>query len=1214
MVLRYEGSMKIRPLKNKNPPSATVRAKTLARSSIKARLNGLVLGSVALSTVPVFGLLSYQEAVRTAENRWAVMKTAADVLASSSLEAAQNRDAERAFGAIRAVSRTPGISYARIRLASGEILAENGAGARLRSNVVVRADANKPDLRALLLTKSIQVEAPIIANNKEIGKVIVTHQFSGLFGQIIDALSGMVVLSLLALAGSLMVSLRLQRKLISPLVGLRDFVISTRKKLESHDRYQMRAPREANDEVGDLAEGINALLEAISERDVLIEAQVDGLEREVSLRTDQYRLARDEADYATKAKSQFLATMSHEIRTPMNGVLVMGELLSKESLSARARRLTETLIKSGQSLLMVINDILDFSKIEAGKMELEIREIDVMSTLEPVMELFYAKALEKNLGFELIIDPDAPKILRADSVRVSQIVSNLISNALKFTQKGHVLVQLLRDKSDGYVRIIVSDTGLGLSLEQQKKLFTAFGQADISTTRKHGGTGLGLSIVKSLTEAMGGDVGVKSSLGQGSHFLVRLKSVNEAESCALPALNNHPRLQIITQSDARLNNLTTLFTHAGAVIVRELPDWLLIDRVLWENLDESKTARPIFSRIILMSGIEDDHAQKIIDEQGAGAVMRLPLRHSDLVCLAQAINLDQIPDFDHGSDKDKLEISYRHAKILVVDDVLVNIEIAKEALSQFGISPFEAHNGQEALEFLAKNNLDLVLMDGSMPVMDGFEATRRWRATEAMGETAQAALPIIAMTAHVVGEAAFSWREAGMNDVLTKPFRLDDLGAILEKYLDPALRESKMIKAHPLVKSEEESAKKSDDSLCVFWDEKIAGELFSKLKGPQKDFALRVFNLYVSHAPEAFAQAQKAFSDHDLNALAKAVHALKGMSYNIGARGVAEQANAIEKAIRVDPRPIKSDDLLALEQVIKTTLGDIEARITQKDGLIASPTPHITLKDTLVDEERLMFIELKAAIKDGAFDIAYQPIFDRLGEKIVSAEALIRWPRTDKPNISPAVFIPLAERNGLIGALGALVREKVFKQAVKWQTVPIAINMSPLELNESDFISNISDLVKKRDIDPALIVFELTETAFVDDPIHTLDMMRKLKSLGFKLALDDFGAGYSSLTALHRFPFDKVKIDKAFVSALDEAPKEALEALAIIQAVSGLGRAFGLQVVAEGVETVNQHHHLKAAGIHALQGYLFSKPLTGDDFIRLVTKIKTEPKPSVQMR
>jgi len=251
-------------------------------------------------------------------------------------------------------------------------------------------------------------------------------------------------------------------------------------------------------------------------------------------------------------------------------------------------------------------------------------------------------------------------------------------------------------------------------------------------------------------------------------------------------------------------------------------------------------------------------------------------------------------------------------------------------------------------------------------------------------------------------------------------------------------------------------------------------------------------------------------------------------------------------------------------------------------------------------EEKSLYESLQKGIEAGDFEMVYQPIYDRLGEKVITAEALIRWQRQDGPQTGPAVFIPLAEKTGLITKLGAFARKRVLEQAMSWNRVPIAINLSPLELGADDFLPSLDRLINETGYSPAYLVLEITETAFVAEPEKTRAILQSIRDRGIKLALDDFGSGYSSLTALHRFPFDKVKIDREFVNALDGDSKTALEALAIIQAVAGLGRAFGLQVVAEGIETKTQHHHLKAAGVHALQGYLFSKPLSASDFEALL--------------
>lgn len=260
------------------------------------------------------------------------------------------------------------------------------------------------------------------------------------------------------------------------------------------------------------------------------------------------------------------------------------------------------------------------------------------------------------------------------------------------------------------------------------------------------------------------------------------------------------------------------------------------------------------------------------------------------------------------------------------------------------------------------------------------------------------------------------------------------------------------------------------------------------------------------------------------------------------------------------------------------------------------------MKSVQDDPEAALIREIEAGIEAGAFEMEYQPIYDRTGTEVVSAEALMRWRRGDRAPIGPAVFIPVAERAGLITRLGTFARRRVLETAANW-AVPVAINVSPIELDKPGFVAGVRALLDETGFDAKHLILEVTETAFLGDPDRVRQLFNDLRAMGIKLALDDFGVGYSSLTALHRFPFDKIKIDREFVMALDGEPRAALEALAIIQAVTGIGRAFGMQVTAEGIETASQHSHLKAAGVHTMQGYLFGKAMPANAFSNLIGKV-----------
>ena len=1156
--------------------------------SIRSRLNVLVLGSVLFTTLPVAGLFTWSETTRQAQSRWTQMKTAADVLAGSAVDAVLANDATRAFGAIRAVSRTPGIIYARVEsdIAAPDgahtLLAENGTGARLRHDVRLSADARNPSIRALVLTKSIEVAAPVIYDGHRIGQVVVVHETHGIAADLLRSIGAIFGIASGALALALIAARRLQNVMTEPLAQLTTSVAAMAETADYSAKSVEHVTVQSRDEVGRLVEGFNAMLDAIRQRDATIQAQVRGLEGEVAARTADYVAARDEALAATAAKSDFLATMSHEIRTPMNGVMVMAELLAADSLPAKARRHAQTIVKSGRSLLAVINDILDFSKIEAGKLDIELIEVDILDLTDDIISLFQARAREKGIELVASAHPDAPRLVPADPVRLGQVLSNLISNALKFTESGFVIVQIEPNPdSDRFYhtwKLSVRDSGIGIAADKLPNIFAAFTQEDQTTTRRFGGTGLGLSIAKRLVEAMGGDISVTSQQGRGTRFQVVLPAGEPVTTCAPPTVEDVPVALRISGHYTRAA-LQRRLEAAGCVITELSPAAVIADSA-------HRSAGDIAGeRLVLLADPEDSEADNQVRQGRAACILPAPVRHRDLDSLILRLRDGlSLVIAEPDAPLNFIDQAWPDARVLVVDDAEVNREVACEALARFGITAQTANDGAQALERLEHEDFDLILMDGSMPVMDGFEATRRLRLRES--RSSDTATPVIALTAHVVGPAANLWRDAGMDGVLHKPFTLKDLGDILQQWLPAAL--SREPAADPVLDALEDDAAGQapitvDEAL---FDPAVAGPLLDGLDAGRGEFVRRVLGLYRSHAPDCIIRMQQARSDGDDDAIASAAHALKSMSLNIGARAVSEATAAIERAVRQEGRKITADD-------IATTRALLEATLVRLDDMVEGG---VRMTVAAEDPEQAMVRELRDAIAAGAFEMKYQPIFDRTGMTAISAEALVRWDRGDRPPIGPDVFIPLAEREGLICDIGALARRKVLTEAAQWGHIPVAINVSPIELDQPNFVSGLKTLLHQTGYDPARLVLEVTETAFMGEPARIKLLFQELHGMGIKLALDDFGVGYSSLTALHRFPFDKIKIDREFVHALDGDHRSALEALAIIQAVTGIGRAFGMQVVAEGIETASQHQHLKAAGVHAMQGWLFGRPMSAAGF------------------
>jgi signal transduction histidine kinase/CheY-like chemotaxis protein len=532
------------------------------------------------------------------------------------------------------------------------------------------------------------------------------------------------------------------------------------------------------------------MLDQIGSRDQALEQHRAGLERTVDERTRELADARDVAESANRAKSDFLATMSHEIRTPMNGMLVMAELLAGTELPARQQRYAETIARSGPDAphhhQRYPRHLQNRSR-QAGTRTGQGADRDRhRGRPRPVLE----KASSKNLDLAASIGPDVPAVIEADPVRLSQIVSNLVNNALKFTESGYVRVNVQRQGErlprSGGAPLLRRGYGIGIAADKVDTIFEAFSQADQSTTRRFGGTGLGLSICQRLVGAMGGRIWVESAPGKGSQFkfTVAVHALEQAPPHApgagrnaIVALEAEASRAVLaeTLAEAGYSVLPAGLGQSGAAdLVFADPDWIEANAGTRRRAGE----RAI---VICVAGVGNGKVDPLLAAGLADGVLGQPIasnRVREMLAAIAAGDLSSLLETRRSEPTAELP-QLSGLSVLVADDSAVNREVVTEALSRLNARTRTVEDGQQALEAYKSGRFDIVLMDCSMPVMDGFAATRAIRAHES--EAGVERTPIVALTAHVAGSAADSWRDAGMDDYLTKPFTMRSLSECLAR-------------------------------------------------------------------------------------------------------------------------------------------------------------------------------------------------------------------------------------------------------------------------------------------------------------------------------------------------------------------------------------------------------------------------------------------------
>ncbi|WP_461207392.1 response regulator [Clostridium sp. DL1XJH146] len=701
----------------------------------------------------------------------------------------------------------------------------------------------------------------------------------------------------------------------------------------------------------------------------------DELEKRVEDRTIKLKEAKEIAEEANKSKSNFLANMSHEIRTPMNAIMGLNHLLSNTEIKPFQKDYIDKIDDASRTLLRIINDILDFSKIEAGKLELENIKFNIDKVMENLSNLLVVKARNKNIVLNFGREEDVPDALIGDPLRLEQILSNLLSNAIKFTEEGEVdvLVSLLENNEDDIkIQFEVKDTGIGLTEEQMKKLFSPFTQADGSTTRKYGGTGLGLAISKQLTEMMNGEIWADSEFGKGTsfYFTARLsKQKDKANRDFTPSPNliginvlivdhNLTSLRILTRMLESFSfNVTPL--RKGEDVVKELKnnkyeliilDWDMPDFngiELYRHIEKEYSID--MPKTIFVSAYGRDTFFNQVNRVGSKYFLMKPINQSVLFDTVMGVfnEKKQYKEIEVQNKIDFNEIKniLSNKKVLLVEDNEINQLVGREILERTGVKVSIANNGEEAVKFIHNNKFDIVFMDVQMPILDGYEATRLIRK-----DILNKHLPIIAMTANALkGDREKSIR-AGMNDYISKPIDPYKLYDLLLKWIGDNETISFSFEGDKLHNTIENNIVLDEERTLIRLgsNKKLYYELLLNFKENYFDGYKTIFNF---------------LENEEWDELKRYIHTLKGVAGNISANKLYNNMQLIEEKLMENLDEIKffiNDTDVCIKEIIQIIDGKNQYDIEKTKDIILL----IDLKEHLLELSKWLHLGKAKYVKE----------------------------------------------------------------------------------------------------------------------------------------------------------------------------------------------------------------------------------------------------------
>ncbi len=783
--------------------------KLFYNASIKQKLEVVILvtaAAVLLLSLLLFMAVEINSAREDAESRLSVLAT---VLGANSSAALAFRDRDTGKDVLVTLSSQKEILRASIIESDGDLFAEY-----LSPRYQSKAGSAQQETLIGMILGLVEIEEPIVLDGDTIGYFKIVGDMSRVHSQLLSQSLMALGVFIVSMVLALLLSNRFQRVLSVP---VRRFLDTMEAVAQSRD-FGRRAERSSNDELGTLVDGFNLMLDQLQSYDLELASYRENLEHLVAERTAELESAKKGAEAASRAKSNFVATMSHEIRTPMSGVIGFTGLLEKTVLDANQQDYLNVITTSANSLMDIIDDILDFSKMEAGKIKLHSSDFDLEALIDGVRELFVPKAASKGLVLLTSVSPDIPAHLQGDPLRLRQVLINLISNAVKFTDQGQVSLVVNSESRDDHgidLAISVRDTGIGIEEKQQSLLFQAFQQCDGSMTRQHGGTGLGLAIVQRLISLMGGKILVSSALGKGAEFTIKVRLGLTEEQ----ALFNSPMVEVTTPSSA------------------EMAD-----------------------------------------------------RNMPLSAVSSTMLADQ--------------------RILVVDDSPVNLLLAKTLLVQAGAEVVAVEGAAKALALLPARSFDLILIDLEMPDMTGIEATRKLREPGSGAEH----VPIVAVTAHAFAEKRCEVKDAGMDDLLAKPYFPEQLYAIVDHWCNGA-------------RAGYESGSFANVDALPIYDR---GAALAAAAGDE-EHAAQVLTAFMESLPASETAIRTAYAATDYAALNQSLHRLAAAAGGCGAAIIEAKAGQLQEMLAQRPVPLEQLDSAVssvLDQVGLFT-GHVQGSVSQ---------------------------------------------------------------------------------------------------------------------------------------------------------------------------------------------------------------------------------------------------------------------------------------------